>query len=256
MNDNYMIPKEYLLLRKEYLTKLLMNMPMIKLGRRGDRSVFRIYDDDHRRYTEVSIKNRKWNKYFDLYNKRTRISNALTITNRMLRKFTHRKSPYSLKVVNYYNRYDSAYFDKLQDSSCTYENVNEYYYNGHSFRSRAEMQFAAVLDEFGLEYKYDVVVSFGGYEHTVDFVVIFREFNRCIFIEYYGRCSDYEYNRNNCSKLLHAQNAGIYLGRDMFIISGDKHYTPGTDIIRVNVAAIIGSLARNHIEVIDTGLNV
>ena len=53
------------------------------------------------------------------------------------------------------------------------DNNTEYYYNGRHYRSRAEMDIAVILDEFGLEFKYDVKVKINGVLYTVDFVIVF-----------------------------------------------------------------------------------
>ncbi len=144
----------------------------------------------------------------------------------------------------------------LEDSSCSYEKTSQYYYKGRNYRSRAERQFALILDEFGLEFKYDVKVTFHGKQFTVDFVVVFREFNRCIFIEFYGKCSERDYLEDNGRKLLNAQLCGIYLNRDMFIVSGDRNYAPGPDAIRVHIAYIICLLTENHIEKIRSDIKI
>ena len=86
-----------------------------------------------------------------------------------------------------------------------------------------------------------------GKNHSVDFVIIFREFNRCIFVEFFGRSRDPEYNRDNSIKIEHLTNSGIYLGRDLFILSGDDRYMPGPDVIKQTLIAIIAGVARHHI---------
>ena len=248
-----LIPEEFLLMRKEYLTVLLRKLPVIKAGRRGDKEVFRVYKDS-RRYREISPVNSDWAETRNLFNQRAKIESSLRQTKNLLTHFKTRSTPCSLKTANLENAYSNNYYDRLIDGSCTLDNSSKYIYNGHVFRSRSEMQFAAILDEFGLEYKYDVVVSFAGQTYTVDFVIVFREFNRCVFVEYYGMCQDAGCNESNCIKIKSALNDGAYLGRDMFIMSGNKTYMPGPDVMRVFVASIIAQLSSEHIKVVYPGL--
>ncbi len=249
-NITDIIPEEFLLMRQEYLTLLLKKLPLVKAGRRGVKPVFRVYKDK-RHYRELSSTNREWEEIKNLYNQRIKIETSLEQTKRLLSGVHHRKGSYSFKVLNKRNRLNSSYYDSLADDSCTFEKESEYYYKGYNFRSRSEMLFATILDEFGLEYKYDVKVNFAGRVFSVDFVIIFRELNRCIFIEYYGKCQDREYTSDNGRKLLHAQADGVYIGRDYFILSGDKTYAPGPDVIRVFVAGIIAQVSCEQIKIVD-----
>ena len=249
-NITDIVPEEFLLMRQEYLTLLLEKMPLVKPGRRGVKPVFRVYKDKHR-YRELSSSNSDWDEIKILYSKRIKIEASLEQTKRLLSGIRHHKGSHSIKVVHKGSRLDSNYYDALADDSCTFEKESEYYYKGYNFRSRSEMLFATILDEFGLEYKYDVKVNFAGRVFSVDFVIIFRELNRCIFIEYYGKCQDREYTSDNGRKLLHAQADGVYIGRDYFILSGDKTYAPGPDVIRVFIAGIIAQVACEHIKIVD-----
>ena len=242
-----LIPEEFLLLRKEYLTVLLRKLPVIKAGRRGDKEVFRIYSEDRQHYKEVTHKNREWNKYVELHNKRSRVEMSLKHTEDLYKHVSKHQNRNCTVKTNTDNNLNSSYFDSLIDCSCSINKTKDYNYNGRNYRSRAEMQFATILDEFGLEFKYDVQIKYGNHECTVDFVIVFREFNRCIFIEYFGRCDDPEYNDDNMSKLWHAQNNKVYIGRDIFIISGDINYTPGTDVMRILLASIIAQLSAIYI---------
>ena len=248
MKNANQIPVEFLIVRKEFLTALLKKMPVVRLGSRKDKPVLRVYFGDKRRYHEVTRSSKKWREAMMLYDKRIKIERSLRLTKHLLSNTSICNKCFSLSTTNLDNDYDVDFYDNLIDSSCTFEKNTKYYYNGHNFRSRSEMQFATILDEFGLEYKYDVKIRYGNHEHTVDFAIVFREFNRCIFIEYFGRCDDPEYNEDNTRKLLHSQNSNIYIGRDLFIMSGDRYYTPGSDVVRIQVAAIIAQLACIHIK--------
>ena len=241
-----LIPVEYFVLHKAMLTAQLDEMPVVKAGvHRGD-PVYRIYEDDKRHCREINSKSRNWGKYSTIFEHREKLESMLKQTEQILERYQVRTITIP-KVWNTNNKFDCEYFDHLEDGSCSVENDSEYFHNGKHFRSRSELLFATVLDEFGLEYKYDVKVNLMGRMITFDFAIVFREFNRCIFIEYFGRCSDPEYNRKNSIKLECSMSSCIYLGRDLFILSGDTTYTPGSDIIRTAITSIIAQITCYHL---------
>ena len=111
------------------------------------------------------------------------------------------------------------------------------------------MFFATFLKELGLEYKYDVTVTVNDRLVTYDFAIFFREYNRCVLFEYYGKCQDPWYVQKNMNKMENNYQAGIYLGRDVFVSSGDENYMPGPDLIRIMLANIIALVTKEHVVV-------
>ena len=245
MNEYYKtIPAEYFILRESFLSSLLEQMPVVKKGLRGSREVLRVYEHDRKHYMEISRSNRNWSKIHSLHSAREKTAKMLYSVKRILAVHHRQIRHANPEVINISNRYDSAYYDSLREESCKFENETDYFYNGRHFRSRAEMILAEVLDELGLEYKYDVVI---GNEYTVDFVIIFREFNRCIFIEFFGKCNSPSYNHDNSVKTEYYFNEGIYIGRDLYIFSGDINYVPGADVIRSQIISVIDQLVCYHV---------
>jgi len=244
---NKRIPSEFFVLREKYLTQILESMPVIKQGFRRDNEVLRIYSSDKSHYREISNSNRDWKEFHDLFIKREKIIKMLTSVRSVLKTYPRNSRHLNAEVINCDNKYDARYYKGLEDDTCPYENKTDYYYNGRHYRSRSEMMIAVILDELGLEFKHDVLIHIGSEVYTVDFVIIFREFNRCIFIEFYGKCYEPSYNYDNSIKLNAMTNAGIYIGRDLFIYSGDKNYTPGSDVIRSQLISIIDQLVCYHV---------
>lgn len=241
-----LIPVEYFIIHRTMLMAQLAAIPDIRSGSHRGNLVYRIYEDDHHHFREVSPKSRNWEKYTTLFSRRRELESMLKQNKQILERYQI-KTVAVPTVRNTINKYDCDYFDRLDDGSCSVENTSQYFHNGKHFRSRAEMLFATVLDEFGLEYKHDVKANIKGRMITFDFAIVFREFNRCIFIEYYGMCCDPEYNHKNSIKLEYSMSSGIYLGRDLFILSGDITYTPGSDIIRTSITSIIAQVALYHL---------
>ena len=241
------IPVEYFILREEYLSGLLGDMPVIKSGKRGDKEVLRTYSDDRKHYRETSSSNYFWKSVKKDYIKRQKIASMLSNVKRLLRNYPQSRRHIRLKVINLENIFDNNFFDSLIDEDCDYKNKTDYFYNGRHYRSRSEMMIAEILDEMGLEFKHDVNISVNGTTYNVDFVIVFREFNRCIFIEFFGMCNDPDYNYDNSIKIESFMNANIYLGRDLIVFSGDLGYTPGADVIKSQLISIIGQLVCYHV---------
>ena len=240
-----LIPVEYFLLRRDFLKQLLSRMPFIRPGRHRGSAVYRVYNHNRSLHREVSQASRDWDKATALYKKRCKLEEMLKQTEviisayfRYIKAFDRKTS----KVNIIPSKYDCKYYDNLVDSSCSNEKTSEYYYDGRNFRSRTEALIAAIIIEFGLEYKYDVKVILNGKEFTFDFAICFREFNRCIFFEYFGRCDENSYNHNNSIKFYHANADGAYVGRDLFIMSGDRRNAPCAEAIRIHLASIISQL--------------
>ena len=242
MNVYTMIPSEFYLMRKDTLTRQLDELPVIRSGLRRTNPVLRIYDDSHKKYREISHNSSSWKRFEKIFNRRSGLEHHILRINSIL-AHRHERRDHSYVIVNTDNQFDNDFYDSLVDSSCTWKKESKYYYNGRNYRSRAEMIYATILDELGLEFKYDVNVTFHGKTFSVDFVIVIREFNRCVFVEYFGKCSDAGYNHDNMTKLEYAQADGVYIGRDLFIFSGDITYAPGTDLIRAQLSSIVSQLA-------------
>lgn len=245
-----MIPVEYFLLRKRLLEKLLQEMPCVTEVMHRGKHVYRYYSPRSKKYTEIGERSKSWDdaaKYCEL---RNRLKVRLSATNKIIQndyRYANKSGNYS--IIKMKSKMDSKYYDELIDCSCDYDNNTLYYYNGRHYRSRAEMEIAVILDELGLEFKYDVNVKLDGVSHTIDFVICFREFDRCIFLEYWGLCNDRGYVERNSIKVRHAVNDGIYIGRDLFILSGNDIYTPSIPVLRSAIKEMIEMLCLYHIKV-------
>jgi len=241
------IPYEYWDAKIKCLTDRLSKLPIVKLGKHGRSVVYRVYDSDHKHCREITRASSRWGKAAEIHFKRE-VINALLIKAKELSKQNCRSSHIpDYEVINTDNVYGNDFYDSLQDSSCKAPKNSKYEYNGRLYRSRSEVLIAETLDELGLEFKYDVMIRASGKSHSVDFVIIFREFNRCILLEFYGKSGNPDYNRDNSAKIEHLANSGIYLGRDLFVLSGDDIYMPGPDVIKRMLISVISCVASYHI---------
>ena len=244
---NHQIPVDYFVLRERYLRSVIDRMPLIKSGFRGEKEVIRIYSSDKTHYREIARSNKDWDEYRKVLSKREKLQKMLSNVKAALKVYSSKASQPAPEPVNLKNRYGISYYDKLVDESCPYKNDTDYFYDGRHYRSRSEMMIAEWLTELGLEFKHDVLIQVGDSFFTIDFIIIFREFNRCIFTEFFGKSYDPAYNHDNACKLEALTNEGIYLGRDLFIFSGDIKYTPGSDVIKSQLLSIIEQLVCYHV---------
>ena len=243
------LPIEFLIVRKDYLEQALAALPEVRSGRRGSCEVYRLYEGDKNSYREVSKSSARGQKLGAIYAKRCRIGESLSQIKEMLSHCERNNRDLKYDILELPDRLDASFFDNLEDSSCTLQKKTEYYFDGRYFRSRAEMFFATFLKELGLEYKYDVTVTFNDRLVTYDFAIVFREYNRCVLFEYYGKCQDPWYVQKNMDKMGNNYQSGIYLGRDVFVSSGDENYMPGPDLIRIMLAGIIALVTKEHVVV-------
>lgn len=246
--SNYIIrvPVEYHIARLNYCEQQLSSLPVIKSGHHGKHKVMRIYSSD-RICREISAKSKSWKKASTICKQREQLSDRIKAIKKVLREDYKKESPGPYTLINTENTFDNRFFDSVQDCSCSFEKTESYFYNGRHYRSRAEMDFASLLDLYGLEFKYDVEFYLNGKVYSVDFIIVFREFNRCAFVEYSGKCNDSDYVKRKGNGISHARNSKLYLGRDIFIIDGDKTFTPGADVMRAFIVGIIHQFCAYHI---------
>ena len=241
------LPIEFLIVRKDYLEKALAALPIVKSGMRGNHEVYRVYEADKKTYQEISKSSERGKKLKALCERRSLLEISIKHVRRLLKQCGRCDRELKYDILKLPGRLDANFFDNLQDSSCTLQKKTEYYFDGRYFRSRAEMFFATFLRELGLEYKYDVTVAVNNRLVTYDFAIVFREYNRCILFEYYGKCQDPWYVQKNMDKMESNYQSGIYLGRDVFVSSGDENYMPGPDLIRIMLAGIIALVTKEHV---------
>ena len=251
--DKYIdiVPVEFWLAKKEALERAMSVLPVVTRGVRRSKAIYRVFTGEKYKYREISQDKDPVTaqKLESIIYRRNALKEQIKTIKRLLSSYYSPNEYRDFEVINKENRYDTDFFDCLEDGSCSIDNDKEYVYNGRAFRSRIEMMIATLLDELGLEYKYDVKFKVDGQIVTVDFVIVLREFSRCIFFEYYGRCDDPIKNRKNGVKIEHMCNGGIYLGRDLFILSGDEVSTAGPSEIRKMIAFALSIVAGKHLRI-------
>ena len=111
-----------------------------------------------------------------------------------------------------------------------------------------EMLIADVLDDLHLEYKYEVLYLLNPHRKIIpDFVVLIPALGRFFFIEFMGMADDPNYMDNNSSRIENYIRNGIYPGRDLLIIVGNRDYLPTVNAVKRRIISFINDLTLDSV---------
>lgn len=151
-----------------------------------------------------------------------------------------------LKRIN--TKLDSNFFYSAKGQFLPYSDAETNPEGGYDMRSRAESNIAKILDQLGLEYKYEVPLP--GVDKTADFLIHLPALNACIALEFWGKIKSESYRITNISKMTEILNAGYHLNFDYAILTGTKHKYPTTEEVILQLSHCIGNLIRERITII------
>ena len=203
-----------------YLDRELSSLPHISLGRRKvdgkDTDVVRVYKIQNGKRNKMqfmvdSPKATEWlhrKKYQEVLLARKEKIEFREVLETSGPNYTPTNDDKSV------NRYSKEIFDRLLEK-CEKNIQNGYIYDGHLFRSKSELMMAQCFKELGLEYKYDVIVSFGDETFLIDFAVYCPETDRFFFIEHFGRMSDETYRTRTFHKITTYSRNNLIEGLDI-----------------------------------------
>ena len=223
----------------------------------GTTITYRGYDKSsgkiiRRRFSENSP---RWEQIKPLAEKRTTLKNQLkTLLDDWSREYSGslRDLAAHYKIVIPEDRtVNPELWSNLSNNQCTISSKSRFMYKGIAMRSQFETVIASIIDELHLEFKYDVMLLLRKGYVCPDFAVNLPEYRKCGFIEYLGALQDFGYLRDNIDKIDNYLSSGIYIGRELTIISGDKYYRPNNDTIRSLICSMVGEIARQHVMRID-----
>ncbi|MBR3032926.1 MAG: hypothetical protein IKH92_07900 [Clostridiales bacterium] len=206
------------MLNLEYLHDPEVCKPTIKLGKRERRNasipVIRIYTDasykTHNEYLLSSPKSEKWKNLLEEQARRLEIENHLEFRSEL----EHIETPYKAVVINKKTAYSKEVFDSLIEKNDP-EIKKKHVFDGHRFRSKSEMLIAQLLKSMGLEYKYDVVVSFDNEVFYIDFAIYCHETGRFFFMEHFGDMGSERYRQRTFHKITVYTAHGLVEGSDI-----------------------------------------
>ena len=107
-----------------------------------------------------------------------------------------------MKIRHFGNTQNRMLFDSLKERGNSYKfSENSVLYHGKQYRSKLEADFAKIMDEYGILYKYEPGVElFGNITKYPDFVIYLPWLDLLIMVEIFGRCEDPGYLEDNKDK--------------------------------------------------------
>ena len=143
-------------------------------------------------------------------------------------------------------------YDNWKEYSNSHPINTEYMSDGRKYRSRLELMTADALKDFGLEWKYEPMITLNApsryagddtsVEFTPDFAVAVPELGRVFLIECLGMLSEPAYVNDAYDKLKIYSYNGIYPSRDMVLIPGDRNFMPSAEVIKAIICNTLNHL--------------
>ena len=241
---------EYYVGTYNYLNQELSKLPVVKIGVHGNKRALRIYRGPNK-YKEVLETSPLWPQYYSTAQTRRRLKRQLTELIKSCRSALNvdcRKLLSDYQAVDISNkRFNTEFWNSITPETPTYTKDNNYDQSGIQFRSRVEVIIARILDELGLEYRYDVMIRANGHKYFVDFVVYLPQFDSCFFIEYFGSLNEQKYLEDSLDKTKNYYKDRLYPGEQLLLLCGDKDTMPSYAVIREQIAAMVNGIAKQHI---------
>lgn len=250
------IPKEFYIGRYIYLTGKLADLPKASFNKNEGQVVIAVVTTDPKtgRVTKrrISPKNREWDKYKEIALKRKKLKDQFK---KLMAGWSSNYGGSLPQIAKDYvlrpntnNVFSSGLWDTFNSGDCTAEKKKQISHNGLIMRSQFEADAAEILEEMGIEYKYDVKLKMSSSDDLFpDFAMNFPEYNRCGFMEMLGLLGFMYYVNNNAEKFSKYVNIGLYPNRDIAFVSADGNYRPEHDTIRRIIGVIIDSFARQYV---------
>lgn len=248
MNLKNHLPKEWYIVRLNFLFSTYNQIPKISLGKHSGCDVLRIYSS-HNKYKEVSRGSKKWDEYYNFYKTRMVLESeieALKVILKTIYEVVYEKEKSKYVIINNSGfKLNQEFFEQLKDSECNYPNDTEYNFGIHKFRSRLEMVVAQVAEDLHLTYKYDCGINLYTNKSFGDFFFGFPEFDRCVCLEVMGSLDNGEYIKRSSKKFFEYSMAGYIYGTDWFILGADSNHMPSIEQIRQTLINIVSVLCIN-----------
>lgn len=248
------LPKEWYIANIQWLEQELNKLPRCTICKHNGRNVLRIYNDKTtKEYTERAEGTPTFIKMSKYAHQRKLIQNMISENKNILRQ--QYKINYNAVKDDYYispnntGFLDINYWQQSLQHSRKIDGNQAYSSDGVEFKSRLEMNVATEIKNLGLTAFYDPRVFINSYnERFADYLFFFPMFNRCAFMELFGSMEDYNYKKRTKTKLDEYIDNGFYIGRDLFILSGDANFIPGQNQIRATLIAIITTMCELYVK--------
>ena len=254
--EHGIISKEFFIGRYIYITKMLKDLPEAVFNHEGEIPLIAVWSFDpetgkKHRDRRIRESNPEYAKLKEIALKRLYLEKLLRIT---LKNWSMEHSGNLGVIASEYTIipnmdciYDSTMWMKLKNNSNKFEKERSVMHNGILMRSQFEADVANILEELGIEYKYEVGLTFNSDTYYPDFAMNFPEYNRCSFLEALGGMDNFGYVGHNAKKLNAYFNSGLYPNRDIAFISGDYNYRPDHDTMKRIIGVMLDAMARQYV---------
>ena len=149
----------------------------------------------------------------------------------------------TVKITHYGNTENKRFFDSLKERQNSMEFKSDIRYRGLPYRSKLESDFARIMDDYGIPYKYEPeILLFDGERKCPDFIIYLPWLDLVILIEIFGRCDDVNYVKKNNGKHLAYIFSGWLPGHNMLSF----YYDDKTPYIPEMIMEEIETLALRH----------
>ncbi len=248
--NKYHFNQKWYIARISHLEEHLSRLPEARIGRHNGKKVIRIKTDSG--FKEINPNSSK----YKLFIKQAEASTAAETEIKRLKKewkefFKESYSEVAAKYVvmpNTTSPMTFASWRELVDNECPQEKSSEYALNGRIYRSRIERQMATAATHLRILFKYDCGIKLNRhYTNYLDFAFAFPEFNRWVICEVLGMLDKTSYIDSQCEKLTDYMKNNYYIGRDLFIQSGDKVYMENEDATKQMLINIVNKLSDQYV---------
>lgn len=247
-----MLPKEWFIAQIIWLEDQLSMMPRcLAVNTRGSIAV-RVFNTALNNYMQISKKHKEYDFYLNMANLYKEYTGQLIEAKKQLTKiykirYSSIRGKYTLRD-NTNIKFNQAYWEKAVANRTKFRTESEIVSNGVEFTSRLEKNFASELTNLRLPFVYEPRMYINPNKaRYADFGLFFPMFNRCVFIELMGAMSNKGYVDDQCEKLQEYLQNGFYIGRDLFILSGNDKFIPGQMQMRDLIINIITALCEMYL---------
>ncbi len=237
--------EQYQLLRILSLKAELAEMPNVKIGKQRGKTVVRDYHCNSKGklfYRTYPAESSEGQKYCRIANRRSEVINEIKSLEAVLGRqlagmMEHCRISLSRGILS------EELWNAAKNDQNPREKNGSYFHNGIQMRSRIEVLIAEILDELGLEYKYEPAIRFGDEVFYPDFLVYIPCLKRCMIIEFFGMIDNEKYAFNAAGKMAVYANSGLIMNRDVIGLFGTKDAVVSDDIIYDYIVMIVNLLA-------------
>jgi len=224
------------------LEQELKTLPNGYLGKSGQCKVVRLYADGNNR-EEHRLTSKIGRQLGNAINRRIEIEKEIEALSKQYDR--EELSKYIDAAKRLQQPFDSGsvfnnkFFNMTKANQNTLEYKNNYVNNGIRYRSKNEVIVAQVIEELGLPFKVEPIVSYNnGDRYFPDFIICFPAADRCVYLEIFGKFDDFEYAEKNYRKIRDYLRHGLEQNKDIIFLFCSGNSMVDAKVIRETIIAV------------------